>query len=87
MENEIEAIRERHEAEIREPNKWTFNRAEAAHADRATLLHLLSEERARRVEMEGALKLVIYQAVLTPSDARFCSDVAKKALNLENNNG
>jgi hypothetical protein len=48
--SEIEAIRERHEAEIREPNKWTFNRAEAAHADRATLLRLLSEERARRVE-------------------------------------
>lgn len=53
--SEIEAIRERHEAEIREPNKWTFNRAEAAHADRATLLRLLSEERARRVEVEGAL--------------------------------
>ena len=41
MENEIEAIRERHEAEIREPNKWTFNRAETAHADRATLLRAL----------------------------------------------
>ena len=52
MEDEIEAIRERHEAEIREPNKWTFNRAETAHADRATLLRLLSEERARRVEWQ-----------------------------------
>ena len=52
MEDEIEAIRERHEAEIREPNKWTFNRAETAHADRATLLRLLDAERARRVEWQ-----------------------------------
>ena len=37
----IEEIRARHEAEIREPNKWTFNRTEAAHADRYTLLRAL----------------------------------------------
>jgi hypothetical protein len=57
MENEIEAIRERHEAEIREPNKWTFNRAETAHADRATLLRALdamAEENARLNEQRMA---------------------------------
>jgi len=56
MENEIEAIRERHEAEIREPNKWTFNRAETAHADRATLLRALDAMAEENARMKEALK-------------------------------
>ena len=57
--SEIEAIRERHEAQ---DEMWKLRQAmsprtsvDAAHADRATLLRLLDAERARRVEVEGAL--------------------------------
>ena len=56
MEDEIEAIRERHEAEIREPNKWTFNRAETAHADRATLLRALDAMAEENARLREALK-------------------------------
>ena len=55
MEDEIEAIRERHEAEIREPNKWTFNRAETAHADRATLLRALDAMAEENAMLREAL--------------------------------
>ena len=55
--SEIEAIRERHEAQ---DEMWKLRQAmsprtsvDAAHADRATLLRLLSEERARRVKAES----------------------------------
>lgn len=81
--------------------KQDYQYLEDAHADRATLLdrdarHVaeiarlsaeLAAERERRVEVEGALNLVIYQSVLAPSDARLCANVAKKALNLETTNG
>ena len=57
---EVEAIRARHEyaeqkgGDLYTPEycEWSFSQC---HADRATLLSLLSEERARRVEVEGAL--------------------------------
>jgi hypothetical protein len=55
--SEIEAIRERHEAQ---DEMWKLRQAmsprtsvDAAHADRATLLRLLDAERARRVEGEA----------------------------------
>ena len=51
---ELEAIRTRHEAEIREPNKWTFDRAEAAHADRAFLLAEVERLRGRLKQIEHA---------------------------------
>ena len=59
---EVEAIRERHEA-IEKGNFAGFfydaARQEQAHDDRATLLHLLDAERARRVEVEKAARQLL----------------------------
>jgi len=69
MENEIEAIRERHEAEIREPNKWTFNRAETAHADRATLLRALDAMAEENARMKEALQAIVDNAEIGEREA------------------
>jgi hypothetical protein len=69
MENEIEAIRERHEAEIREPNKWTFNRAETAHADRATLLRALDAMVEENARMKEALQAIVDNAEIGEREA------------------
>ena len=59
----IEEIRARHEAEIREPNKWTFNRAETAHADRATLLRALDAMAEENARLREALQAIAYRHI------------------------
>ena len=61
---EVEEIRTRHDLADNgdmEGEDWdTYVAFEDAHTDRATLLRLLSEERARRVEVEGKCKALSY---------------------------
>lgn len=64
--DEVEAIRARHEAADRKehPSEDTLWQA---HADRATLLRALDAERARRVEVEGALKPFAALSLMLPN--------------------
>ena len=66
MTDELEAIHKRHEADDKVRQYTGFldaptalKAARQAHTDRATLLRLLSEERARRVEVEGAARNIV----------------------------
>ena len=74
---EVEAMRARHEAcENEQSLDWIDAHGPQAHADRATLLRLLSEERDRRVEVEAEvadLKQTVI-AFAGPAAARYALD-------------
>ena len=51
------------------------------------LFRALDEAQERAERAERALKGVVYQAILAPSDASFCAKLAREALNTETTNG
>jgi histidinol-phosphate/aromatic aminotransferase/cobyric acid decarboxylase-like protein len=82
--SEIEAIRER-------ADQWSAKGGSVFMRevlnDRATLLRALDAATEENARLREALSGVMYQAMLAPSGAHFCADLARKALNPETSNG